>query len=189
MASNTSHNLSSSRSQISLVSSVLDVDNGAYNKPSSKLATLGRGWMPTPLLWICVQAPDEWTFLPAIYCFTCLTFGGRLWSMTGSPHQMVDALRQHIVAIILNFCFNPTTNLVSDSLCTPSGYTWPIPKGAGRQWSVVTLGHDQYASSVAYIYFIVQSRVHFHQSGHHGWCQHISKEREHLQRKNKNWPH
>ena len=58
-ASNASCNWLSSRFWTSLVGSVWDVDSGAPNKPSSKLGTRGRGYMPTPLLWVGIWAPNR----------------------------------------------------------------------------------------------------------------------------------
>ena len=53
------------------------------------------------------------------------TFGGRIWSMTGSPCHTLAAMRQCIMAIISVSCQNARTTSVFESWSTPSGCSWP----------------------------------------------------------------
>ena len=124
-ASSTSHNWSSSRSQTFLVSSIWDTDVWASESPSLGLSAFGRGWAPTPIPWTCIQIPKRWLYLAAMYSLTCQPFGGRMQSMTDSPHQTVAAMRCCIVAIKLASHLNPRITSMLDSMSIPSRCPWP----------------------------------------------------------------
>ena len=81
--------------------------------------------------------------LSAMYSLTCLSFGGRMQSMTDLPCQTVATLRQCIVAIMSDLHLNPKITLVSDSMSTPSGCSWPTPThNSSLSSSFRELGHN-----------------------------------------------
>ena len=134
-ASSTSHRWSSSRFNISQVSSAWGIGAWASDSPSSRLGMPRRGQVPAPLPWTCIWAPDLGLLLMAMYSLTSLPYRDRIWSKTGLPHQTVAAVRWCVTAIMSDLCKNTSTTLVSESQSTPSGCSWPNPMHSSTRFS------------------------------------------------------